>query len=1047
MKKISRSERRVNGAGKPSHNGNADLWAHGYGRAALERFCYSGDETALRQVEWLFLQNPADRRSASFGLKGLLIARKLREPRENPLDKAARETITLLESVAGEEARQSGALRQHVEDQKNRATLNRRDAVAMAELLGSIAEGAVAPTLVPPGMASVIDQVLASPERNALDFARLARVWQKLGRLDADAPIVENSLLVALVQLTYARLREQVPTVELKLTAAVEGERTSLVIDAADWTPQARTDIHQWLLQKVRPLYFDAAGPVVDDDQDDEPVTISLDVEWQRAGVTKTLGVIEIPIRIRPTELLMRSRSTTLASVRSDGNPESSRLLGELFGTTEATVLAEDPRDETLSAAWADYVRALGDDPGWGAVASIGPLPGAAEAWVNAWARAVSNVGAHGQIAQELRLINETIRQELESGGARLAELFHRQQELQKVQQDGPAVDIKTVRSILRLCTGRTEVGGRVQHLVLTPHHPLVLRLRLIGDEILAATLRQLWTVGWDRRTLDDLDGALEEWGLPEPIHCYGYWDGEPLVFDAWTQDCFASFSALGMGREVDAEDLGARQVARELGRYSELFPAAADRLRIRLKADPRGQWAWRLLSERLDSPGFAADVELLTNLPPRQPLAIEEHARADELRSRAFEPGSDGELPRVRVLRRRESPTARGGDVHVSAVIGDLVDELRPAMSPMALDSDPPSYDTFDTRVFYQEPVPDLREFSFLVGDSPDRLSQAVAKAVGIAAGHPNQVFRERYSFDPTSVRYPLEQLQANAHWLVLASRQSLYRAVQQCGSSTLLDFYSVIERRRPVHICVSLDRRNAEEDVKRLRLLLESLVGVEIDEVKTEAVLSAARALAPGLAIRCVGSTGGIDLSGLVGLLLSARSVEEEKLGGLLLALDQHRDLLTGGGQLSDLLRIRMRGQDVSVDVIEAKFSTAALSPQSAPVAEAQHQVRSTIERLAQFSLDHPLILRTRSRLARAIIHRIHLGAAEQGLAGEWKQLLEAVLDPNIRILVGHAASAIHGWSVDAATQGSSTVLPTGETLHIHGRDDTVKRLRALS
>ena len=157
-------------------------------------------------------------------------------------------------------------------------------------------------------------------------------------------------------------------------------------------------------------------------------------------------------------------------------------------------------------------------------------------------------------------------------------------------------MDIKTVRSILRSMHRPNGVGGRVRRLVLTPHHPLVLRLRLIGDEILATTLRQLWTVGWDRRTLDDLDGALEEWGLPEPIHCYGFWDGEPLVFDAWTQDHFASFSSLGMGREVDAQDLGARQVARELGRYSELFPAAADRLRIRLKADPHGQWAWRLV-------------------------------------------------------------------------------------------------------------------------------------------------------------------------------------------------------------------------------------------------------------------------------------------------------------------------------------------------------------------------------------------------------------------------------------------------------------------
>ena len=92
----------------------------------------------------------------------------------------------------------------------------------------------------------------------------------------------------------------------------------------------------------MRPLYFDAADPAVDDDQDDEPVAISLDVEWQRAGVTKTLGVIEIPIRSRPAELLMRSRSTTLGISQGDGDPESGRLLGELFETSEATVFAED---------------------------------------------------------------------------------------------------------------------------------------------------------------------------------------------------------------------------------------------------------------------------------------------------------------------------------------------------------------------------------------------------------------------------------------------------------------------------------------------------------------------------------------------------------------------------------------------------------------------------------------------------------------------------------------------------------------------------------
>lgn len=39
-------------------------------RNALEHFCQSGDDVALRFVEWLFLQNPADRRSASQGLRG-----------------------------------------------------------------------------------------------------------------------------------------------------------------------------------------------------------------------------------------------------------------------------------------------------------------------------------------------------------------------------------------------------------------------------------------------------------------------------------------------------------------------------------------------------------------------------------------------------------------------------------------------------------------------------------------------------------------------------------------------------------------------------------------------------------------------------------------------------------------------------------------------------------------------------------------------------------------------------------------------------------------
>jgi hypothetical protein len=357
---------------------------------------------------------------------------------------------------------------------------------------------------------------------------------------------------------------------------------------------------------------------------------------------------------------------------------------------------------------------------------------------------------------------------------------------------------------------------------------------------------------------------------------------------------------------------------------------------------DPEGRWAWGVLSEKLDSTNFAADVELLTQLPPREPTAIDQGANIDELRGHAFEPGVDGTLPRIRVSRVRSTDGAKS-QFHVSAVVGELIEQFRSTITPMAIDSDSATYDKFDARVFFQERAPDLYDYSFTVGDAPDSLSRAVAKAVGFASGHPSQVFCERYSFDPTKCRFPLNQLQTNAHWLVLASRQPLYRAVQQCGTSTLLDFYSATERGRQVHVCVSLDRRNAERDVPRLRRMIEALIGAEISASETEAVLASARALAPGLAIRCISSTGGIDLAGLLGLLLSASTMEKSELGGLLLALDQHRDLLVGRGQLSDLLRIRTVGNEVCIDVIEAKFSTGTLFLQSPAVIEAGNQVRS--------------------------------------------------------------------------------------------------------
>jgi hypothetical protein len=1020
-------------------------------RLALEQFCQSGDELALRQVEWLFRQNPGDRRSPSQGLKGLLIARKLRQPREDPLDRAARETTALIERLAGGEVVESGVVRQYVEERKAHTVQNRSEGAVMANVMHALASGTSPSSLVPGALAPIFDRVLASPELNAQDFERLARLWDNFGRTDTNAPLVADSVLLGLLKLSYARLREQTPTDdryrlakdneqagELILATAVEGERVTLRIKTDNWSEESRTDIHRWLLHKVRPLYFEDNST----EAEDQSEAITLDVEWSRTGETTAFGVIEIPMPGRRADLVGSSRKGALVSVRRECRVDSGRLLSELFEGNDAMEYAEDPRNDQLQSAWTAYVRALGDDLGWGTIACIAPVPAAAKGWVNAWGDALSSGSAQAQIGEELRDIDERIERE----DTDTKKLFQRRRELIKLQQAGPQVDVHSIRSLLRLCTGRADWEGQVEQVVLSPHHPLVVRLRLVGDSILANTLQQLWTVGWDRRTLDDLEGAMDEWGLPEPIHCYGFWDGLPLVFDGWIDEGFALFSALGAGRQADTQSIGVRQVAREIERYGSLFPAAADRLRLRLYGDPGGRWAWRVLAERLDSRTFAADVELVTQLPSRQPTVIEQEAQSDELRSRAFEPGVDGALPRVRIMR-ADTGANTTAEVHVSAVVGDLIEQFRSVVAPRAPELDPATYDRFDPRVFFHEVVPDLSDYSFLVGDPPDDLSHAVAKAVGFASAAPNLVFRERYAFDPEKCRFPLQQLQSKAHWLVLAAREPLYRAVQQCGTSTLLDFYSATERGRRVHVCVSLDKQNSKHDVGRLRQMISALTGVEVDSLETDAILASARKLAPGLAIRCIGSTGGIDLSGLLGLLLSARLMESKEPEGLLLALDQHRDLLAGGGQLSDLLRIRLIGNDIHIDVIEAKFSTGVIHPQSASVTEAEHQIHSTIQRLEQFTLDHPLILRTRSRLARAIVHRIHLGASAAS-ANKSGHLVSAVLNPGVRIVIGEReSSSVHAWSLDGATQQVTTALSKGGSLHIYSRDTTLESLRRVS
>jgi hypothetical protein len=1024
-------------------------------REALERFCQSGDATAFSEVEWLFLQGRTDRRSPSQGLRGLLIARKLRAPRPNPLDRLTNETIELFERLAGAAARDSDFARQYVLDLRNRAARDRHEALAIAENLRALAGGTLPPSVTGTPAAPMLSKVLDAPDRDPQDLERLARGWEKHGRPDADVPVPTDSLLLGLVQLSYARMEQaaegdryrlvannEVPG-ELVLSVQIEGRRVEHRTPVGDWSIERRTAIQCWLRDHVRPLVFDE--DTLDEDDDEEAVAITVDVERMQEHTRTAFGTVVLTVSPRTAALLRASRSDTLISSRREGVLPANNLLSGLFESSDAEKIPEDPDHEELRKAWQNWVRALGIDNGWADIASVAPLPMAARNWVEAWTRSLEQVGTGSAGQQELQEIRAQI--DAETDPNEIRQLAMRMATLAQTQPTGPNISLNDVRKLLRLCTGTTTEGGQSRQLVLTPHHPLVLRLRLVADDILAETLQLLWTKGWDRRTLDDLEGAMNDWGLPEPIHCYGSWEGDPLAFEDWFDQGFALFSPLGVGREIDSLHIGARQVAVELEKYASLFPAAADRMLARLRGDRKGVWAWHVLEDRMRTPPFSADIQLVTDLPHRQPTHIDSLVQREELLSHLFEPGTDGSLPRLRI--RREYPKSTSvKTAHVTAIVGDLVEELRSTITLMTAPTEAAPYALFDQRVFFYEPVPELLDYSLLIGDPADRLSVAVSKAVAVAASHPGQVFRERFAFDATKCSFQLKRLQEEGHWLVLTSRQPLYRAVQQSGTSALLDFYSAVERGRPVHVCVSLDAQQADKEIGRLQILLKSLLRESVSRDEARGVLLTARSLAPGLAMRCIGSTGSVSLSGLIGLLLSARACQGDLSDSLLLSLDQHRDLLSGAGRLSDLLRIGLNGSTVQIDVVEAKFSTGNLAIDAAPIQEARHQVQSTIQRLAQFTLEHPLVLRTRARLARAVVHRIHLGTPDPARATRWKELIDKVLDPAVPIVVGNAGlGSVHAWSIEGSTKDAQFDLPGGERIYIHGRSQTLNALRGMS
>mgnify|MGYP005809889423 CR=1 FL=1 len=563
--------------------------------------------------------------------------------------------------------------------------------------------------------------------------------------------VVAGNLLLGLALLTRKNLSTEARDGRFVLEPRPQSEEllrlklldcetaTSIEIPAGEWGPETRDTIQLWMLNAVRKAVFPAQEDEEDQEEEDpeaEEAQQSIRIAAERGSGSewKRMGAMRLewsPRAQRHVEGTLKEALTLWAcDQEGPGNVTPARLLERLFGAEGCSKPVARSTKE-LYEAWEGYRKSFGPARGWPAMAILAPVGAGGREWVKAWADAVAGIAAGGaDRRRELeRLRDEAIRKQ------QFTELLRLQSELDTLDPAAaaPAPTLDDVRSILGACTGSLRDGEGTARLVLTPHHPLSLRLRGLSDIVLCEILTALWTDGWHEDEINVLEDALNGWGLPEPVHTYGFQSSQPLVFEDWLSDRsqFALFSRLGAGREADARSLGVKQVAGVLGRYKDLFPAAAHRLRIRITGDREGRWAWGILDLLRNEKG-AYDIDLVTDLPPREPSAIERAIQSDEERRQAFEPGEEGVAPRIRVRRLRKE-LVNDDRVHLALVVGDEVSAFRPELKTEP--GEPGSADDlWNPRVFFEEARPELFEASIAVGDRSDSLSYNVARSVGFA-------------------------------------------------------------------------------------------------------------------------------------------------------------------------------------------------------------------------------------------------------------------------------------------------------------------------
>jgi hypothetical protein len=995
--------------------------------AALERFCHDGDEGAFSEVEWLFHKDPGNRRSPSMGLNGLLIARGRRQPRVDPIERLAIETEEKLGPGLSEDDR--GALR-HLLDTGRRAAAGRASIAAVCgELAGGDRHGEA-------DWRAITELIAARPAHAPDETRVLAAKWmaidQKQGTPDIE---VAPTLMLGLARILA---RAEVPNPEESpaelVLSLLDTDRPDACVQAFPVDPGLPLAISAWMRGRVR----DARSFEPEDDDDEEASeSLTFRVARRVAGRDQQLGSIQLDWRARDRHwrawTLGQAPTHRTSAWSHKGRPPAGVALLKHVHTQGAQKPAG--MDE-LSAPWTAFVREVGvmpdgKRPGTDVLDLVAPVGAAACAWVDAWAELVERAAA-GRLADTREA--EIASLDREQGAAIASGDFDRVKQLYaklialKSMPATPALPITEVRRILQVETSLLESDSGPCRLVLSPHHPLVLRLRILSERVLADVIATLWRGAWPELAQDELESCLAQWGLPEPQHVYGI-GPTPLVFDGWCAG-YAVYGTLDSGRDTDAATLGARAVQGVIARYTKLHAASADRLRVRVAGDDAGEWAWALLGRGAMS-AQRADVDLVTSLPGRELSAFERHALSSGDGLARFEPGPDGMTPPMR-FRRVDDGTAQAA--HLSLV---LAERLAPFQATWGDDPEPGGdVARWDTRLLFHEPRPAAIDYRVQVGEAPDELSAAVAFAVARACNR-HTPYSESYSFDPAVCGPLLRKEQERADWLVLTSRRPAYRAIQACGNvSTLLDFSSAVEGGRPVQVCVSLGEARRSDCVKGLNEACRRLLG-EVD-IDCESLLDRARRLAPGLALRALAAAP-IALEGLLGLLLTESAVAGA--GRLVLSLDQHQHLLSGGGSLADLLVLELTEGAVTVRAAEAKFTLNAATPDGDPVPKALKQVATTVGRLSRFGVAHPLAARTRAAFVRAALQQVHLWdrAKPRAELDQLARIVDGLANPAVPIRIEPADRAtVHVWSWAESTKDAQQ-----GAVFVQGRSATEARL----